>query len=83
MLLMYLLALPAAGGGPGATLAMQVMTRPLGLALGVGLPVGAGLWAAGQPLWWGAPLFLAAFAGLMWGPGGLRADFRALRGRAA
>jgi hypothetical protein len=29
------------------------------------------------------PLTLAAFAGLMWGPGGLRTDFRALRGRAA
>lgn len=83
MLLMYLLALPAAGGGSGRTLALQVMTRPLGLALLLGLPIGAGLHGAGQPLWLGAPLFLAAFAAAMWGPGGLRADFRALRGRTA
>lgn len=83
MLLMYLMALPAAGGGRGSTLALQVMVRPLGLALLVGLPLGAGLRWTAQPLWLGAPLFLAAFAALMWGPGGLQADLRALRGRAA
>ncbi len=82
MLLMYLLALPAAGGGSGRALALQVMARPLGLALMLGLPIGGGLFWAGLPLWLGAPLFLLGFAALMWGPGGLKTDFRALRTRA-
>jgi O-antigen/teichoic acid export membrane protein len=79
MLVTYLLALPAAGGGSGGRALLTVLPAPvLAAGLAGGLSVALMAWMQ-WPLWCGAPAFLAFFALLAIGPGHVLRDLRLLR----
>lgn len=82
MVVLYLVALPAAGGGSGLALAARVLPRPLLAAMAcAAAAVALPLWL-GAPLWTGAPVFLLLYAAAAL-LGAVRSDLVELKSRPA
>jgi O-antigen/teichoic acid export membrane protein len=76
---MYLVAAPSAGAGPGLALISKVFTKPILSATICGVvALGTVEWAAVE-LWWGALLYVPLFMGCAATLGGAPADWLRLR----
>lgn len=79
----YLVALPLAGGGSGVALARQVFPAPLFAAMVATGTAVALAQALGTPTWVAGPFFVPLFVLIAMTVGHVRADLQALRGRTA